>query len=138
MQTWLQDWRFFILIYIGFSGVWGILMKVATDRLGSLTATFIGVTTGWVLIVLATFTKLSWHSGRGVMIAMTGGVLGGIATLAFYKALRMAPANTVIPMGSLYLVVTVILSYFFLGESLGLRKLAGIAFGLLAIALLAK
>jgi len=72
-----------------------------------------------------------------VAAAASAGALGGIASLAFYGALRDGSASVVVPLSSLYLVLTVVLSYTFLGESIGPRQLAGVALGLVAMALLA-
>ena len=133
-----KDWRFFILLYIVCSGVWSVLAKFASIRLGVLTTTFVAVTSAAVVVTMATFRELQFQSASGVAAAAIGGVLGGFASLALYSALRQAPVSVVMPLSSLYLILTVPLSYLFLGESIGVRQLLGIAFGLLAIALIAR
>lgn len=138
MRSWFQDWRFFILVYIVCSGVWSVLAKFASARLDSPTQTFVSVLSASVVVSAFAIRNVRWQSGSGMAAAAAGGILGGIASLAFYEALRQAPATVVMPLGSLYLVLVVILAYLFLGESIGLRQIAGIGCGLLAIALLAK
>lgn len=138
MGEWLKDWRFFIFLYIICSGVWSLLAKFASVRLGTSTTAFVSVTSAAVVVAIAAFRGLRWQPGCGLAAAMAGGVLGGFASLAFYGALRQAPASVVLPLSSLYLVLTVILSHFFLGESIGVRQLIGIAFGLVAVTLLAR
>lgn len=136
VSGWLDDWRVLVFVYIVSSGLWGVLAKVAATRLDAMTASFVAVTSATAVVATVALRGLHWHSASGVAAAAAGGLLGGIASLALYGALRYGPANTVIPLSSLYLVLTVVLSWVFLGESITLRHLAGVAFGLVAIALL--
>ena len=64
------------------------------------------------------------------------GCLGGISSLLFYHIIQKALASVVVPVCSLYIVVTVVLSYFFLSEPISIKKILGIVFGLIAITLL--
>ena len=138
MRSWFQDWRFFILVYIVCSGIWSVLAKFASARLDSPTQTFVAVFSASVVVAAFAVRGFRWQSGSGMAAATAGGILGGIASLAFYEALRQAPASVVVPLGSLYIVLAVMLAYLFLGESIGLRQIAGIGCGFLAIVLLAK
>ena len=70
------------------------------------------------------------------MIAALSGILGGISVIIFYGALKIATANVVIPLSTLYIFVTVVLSYFFLGETITLKHLLGIILGFIAVVLL--
>ena len=133
----MKDWRFYVFLYIVFSGIWGVVVKFASMRLGALTATFVAVTSSAIVVAVLTFRGLHLQWTGGMLAAVAGGLLGGLSAVAFYSALRQAPASVVVPLSSLYLVVTVLLSHVFLGEAIGARQWVGIAFGLLAIALLA-
>lgn len=136
--VWGVDWRLAILVYIVCSGVWGVLAKFASARLEALTQSFIGVGCAWLVIAAAGWHKLRWESASGVLAAALGGILGGVASVAFYAALRQAPVSIVLPLSSLYLVLTVVLACAFLGEVVGPRQLAGIVLGLAAMWLLAR
>lgn len=138
MREWFQDWRFFVLIYILSSGVWSVLAKYAAGRLNWATQTFVAVLTASLVVALFALRGLQWQSKSGIAAAVAGGVLGGISSLAFYKALGQAPASVVFPLCSLYLVLTVVLAYLVLGETIGLRQIVGIILGLISITLLAK
>ncbi len=70
----------------------------------------------------------------GFFVAAGGGLLAGIGSVAFYSALRRAPASVVLPVSSLYLVVTVLLASVLLGEAVGPRRIAGIACAIAATA----
>lgn len=136
LWEWFTGWRFFILAYIVCSGIWSVLAKFASSRLNPSTQTLVAVTTASAVVIIATFRGFRWQSSVGMAAALVCGVLGGVASIAFYNALRQAPASVVMPLSSLYLVLTVVLSFLFLGERLGLKQYAGILFGLIAIVLL--
>ncbi len=118
------------------TGIWGVLMKVASSHLNPYTMSFIALTSAWITVGVISFSKLNWQSNFGIIMSVTCGFLGGVASLLFYHILKKMPASVVIPVSSLSMVVTVILSYFFLCEPIGVKKVLGIVLGLLAIALL--
>ena len=131
-----NDWRFLIFVYLFLTGVWGVLAKISASRLNPFTSTFIAVTSCWVVVAVTSFSKLKWQSGVGIFAAITCGMISGIAAIAFYGALKIAPASVIVPLSSLYVVLTVVLAYFFLGETFGVRQIVGIILGILAIVLL--
>ena len=75
MGAWLDDWRVLIAVYIACSGVWGILAKIASARLGARTASFVALTTAAIVVAIATLGRLRWSSGGG-LVAATGAALG--------------------------------------------------------------
>ncbi len=133
-----QDWRSFIAVYILFAGIWGVLVKYASDSLNVSTVIFTSLTVSYFMVVLFTVNQLQWQSTVGIVAAGIGGGFAGMGNLAFFIALKQAPAAAVIPLSSLSIVVTVVLAYFFLHEVLTPRQYLGIGFGLLSIYLLAK
>jgi uncharacterized membrane protein len=133
----LKDWRFLIFIYLFLTGVWGVLAKISASRLNPFTATFIAVTSCWVVVAATSFSRLQWQSRVGIVAALTCGLISGLAAIAFYGALKEAPAGVIVPLSSLYIVLTSFLAYFFLGEAMGMKQVVGIGLGILAIILLA-
>ena len=131
-----NNWRLLIVGYLIIAGVWGVLVKLASARLNPFTLAFVAGTTAWFTVLVFSFTKLNWQSGTGILIAALSGILGGISIMIFYGALKLAAANVVIPLSTLYIFVTVVLSYFFLGETITLKHLLGIILGFIAVVLL--
>src|SRR3989304_1449246 len=127
-----NNWRLLIVGYLIIAGVWGVLVKLASARLNPFTLAFVAGTTAWFTVLVFSFTKLNWQSGTGILIAALSGILGGISIMIFYGALKLAAANVVIPLSTLYIFVTVVLSYFFLGETITLKHLLGIILGFIA------
>lgn len=136
MSGWMEDWRVLVFVYIVCSGAWSILAKVAATRLDAPTAAFVAVGSSTAVVAAVALRGFRWQVSGGMAAAAAAGVLGGAASLALYGALRTGPANVVVPVSSLYLVLAVVLSWLLLGESMGFRQLAGLVFGLVAIALL--
>jgi transporter family protein len=66
-------------------------------------------------------------------VAAVCGVVGGFLVIIFYSVLKQAPASVVIPVSTLYVLVTVVLSYLCLGEVVTLKQVAGIVLGLVSI-----
>jgi transporter family protein len=72
----------------------------------------------------------------GIFTAAICGVLGGFSTIIFYMILKQIPANIAIPVSSLYIIITIVLSYFFLGETMSIRQFIGIIMGCIAVILI--
>ena len=134
----MEGWQAPVLLYVACAGTWSVLAKVASRRLDVPTVTFITAGSAFVVMAAATARHLTFSSAGAAALAVAGGVLAGAGSLAFYRGLARGPASLVLPLSSLSIVVTVVLSRLFLGESIGPRQMAGIAFGLLSILLLAR
>lgn len=132
----MDNWRVLIIICLILNGVWGLMAKIASNHLNSYTVPFIAITTAWLTIAMLSFSKLSWQSNIGISIAAGCGILGGLSTIVFYAVLKQIPANIAIPISSLYILITVVLSYLFLGETLSIRQLIGIILGCIAVILI--
>lgn len=102
MREWFGNWRFFIFLYIICSSLWSVLAKFAASKLDPRTQTFVAVISASAIVAALAARDLRWQSGVGLAAALAAGILGGFASLAFYQALRQAPANVVIPLSSLY------------------------------------
>jgi len=131
-----QNWRIWMIVYLVLLGVWGVMVKVASVRLNALTVTFVSTTAAWLTVVLFSLPRLNFSSRLGVSVAVLCGVIGGITSIILYGVLKYAPASIVIPLTTLYILVTVVLSYAFLGETISLRQAAGILLGIAAVFLL--
>jgi len=133
-----NNWRLLIVCYLIIAGVWGVLVKLASARLNPFTLAFVAGTSAWFTMLAFSYNKLNWQSGVGIWIGALSGIIGGISIIIFYGALKLAPANVIIPLSSLYVFVTVVLSYIFLGETMTLKHLLGIILGFIAVVLLAS
>lgn len=133
-----SNWKLLIAFYICASGLWGFFLKIASRQLDWKTALFcVWISMSLVyLILIFKNTNFAWSKFH--LLALLAGIIASIGTMAFYKALSLAPASLVIPFSAQYILITVLLCIFFLKEPLNLRIILGILTSIIAIALLAK
>jgi transporter family protein len=97
---------------------------------------FIVAASSWLAVAVVALPRLDFQNKTGVSLAACCGLMGGFLVVIFYSVLKQAPASVVIPVSTLYVLVTVILSYLFLGEAATPKHLAGVVLGLVSIYLL--
>jgi transporter family protein len=135
-----MNWLGFSLLALGLWGLWGFFSKVATQQLPPQ-AVYLLAVCGHVAVI-----GYLWLTGGlvlagaawGLAAALAAGLCMAIGLLCFFKALAGGAATVVGPLTALYPLVTVVLSWSLLRESMTPRHLAGIALALLAGWLLSK
>jgi transporter family protein len=134
------NWLGFSLMALVLWGVWGFLSKVATQQLPPQAVYLLSVCGHGVVVGYLWLTgglALAGHPW-GLAAALAAGLCMAVGLLCFFKALAVGAATVVVPLTALYPLVTVVLSWAVLRESMTLRHLAGIALALLAGWLLSK
>jgi bacterial/archaeal transporter family protein len=134
-------WLLMVLVTLIFWGGTGITQKLATNHLSSrltfvwYAMAFIPVSSG-----LLYASQVKWDYPIGTMaLALSGGLLLGLATLPLFVALeRGGKASIVVPLVALYPLLTVLLALVFLGEQLVGRQWLGIFFAIVAGVLLSQ
>ena len=135
-----MNWLGFSLMALGFWGVWGFLSKVAAQHLPPQAVYLLSVCGHGAVISyvwLQGGPAIPWHPW-GLASALGAGLFMAVGLLFFFKALAGGEAAVVVPLTALYPLVTVLLSWAVLRESLTPRHLAGIALALAAVWLLSK
>lgn len=130
---------YFILIAILGSGIGSFLYKYASTAMHPLIVAGISLCTYAVLLPIAfLLTKVETTiTVPGVIFTIASSLFLCIGTLGFSYALRNGgEAGVVTSLTALYPALTLVLSCIFLGESLNLKKVIGIAFALVAAFLL--
>ena len=134
------SWFGFSLLALGLWGIWGFLSKVATQYLPPAAVYLLAITGNLAVIGYLGVTgglAIPWHP-VGLGVAITAGVCMAFGSLSFFQALAAGPASVVVPLTALYPVMTVVLSWAVLHETVTLRHLAGLALALVAVWLLSK
>jgi drug/metabolite transporter (DMT)-like permease len=75
---------------------------------------------------------------RGALLAMSVGVIGGVAQILYNVSLRTSSMTYSVVITSLYPAVATLLAFFVLGEALTLRQTAGIILGIFSLILMVK
>jgi drug/metabolite transporter (DMT)-like permease len=102
---------------------WGstdVFAAIAGRRLGSLRVAAIVQVTSLVAIVVLCAIRGSWLPSRleDVLISAVSGIVGSIAYLSVFTALRIGPLSVVSPVVAAYGGLTVVLAVLIRGESL--------------------
>lgn len=138
----MELWLALSLVVILSWGLWGFAIKLA--NLGApweqvYAASSLGIMSSHIVMI-----SYLWITGKisplginkYVAIAYFGGLAAALGGLLYNIAVREGEASIVIPLTSLYPVVSVLLSVLLLGEGLTIRKIVGVALVVLAIIIL--
>ena len=141
MKSPLPRWLFYTLLAATFWGVWGVITKVAADAIPPLP--------NQVLFTLGLVPSAAWAargrpwnttSGattRGLVWGVASGALAAVGNMAVFAAMSAGGrAAIVIPLTSVYPIVTVVLAWLFLKERLNAIQAVGFLIALAAILLL--
>jgi transporter family protein len=117
-----------------------VLTKVATQHLGPQGAYLLGLC-GYLpvlgILLYETGGRVAFHPG-GWAAAIAAGMSTGFGLFFFFRALNYGAASVIVPLTSLYPVVTVVLSWLFLKEGLSPRQLLGLVLAMAAVWLLSE
>lgn len=72
----------------------------------------------------------------GIFLSILSGIMGALGLISFFILLSKREASAAVPLTALYPVLTAILAFIFLKESLTLTKIIGIVLAMISIYLL--
>lgn len=137
MRDWTLDWRLAVALCALTWGLWGFFGKMSATRLGWPTTSALGWVGGLAVMLAFCLPGFRWPGWGPALPALAYGIFGALGALLFVQALEQGPAVLVAPIAEGYLVITVLLAVFFLGEAMSLKRLLGLALILSGAALLA-
>ena len=120
----------FALLSAVFAALTSILAKVGMEGINSNLAT--AIRTGAVLImawgivwVSGTVGGISAISTRGWGFLILSGLATGASWLCYYRALQIGEASRVVPVDKFSVVITMILAFLFLHETIDWKTIVG-------------
>lgn len=117
------------------------LMKVATSAIPSNVAVFISnlilVGAAGVVVLFTDGSVTPYLTHPKAPYAYAAGLALAVGIIAYYRALAVGPVSVVTPIFGMFLVTSSLIGITVLGESLTIRKAAGIGFAILAVYLTA-
>ena len=123
-------------------GLWGFFGKIALIRQMPATSVFlaevaVGAAVGCVILAvfLGNGQMMPWRAPANIY-GLLSGVGMGVGLLLFYVALDYGKAVVIVPLTAIYPLVTVLLSYLFLGERPSPLQWCGLALVVVGAALL--
>lgn len=133
MPQWL---RYSLLSMLAF-GAWGAVSSLASQNISALTlqiVSTIGLFPVAIVLLFSGNLHHGTHRARGILLAMTTGVLGGAGNLTLYQALRVGgEASIVFPLTGMYPLVTIFIARLWLKEKMNRVQVAGMGLALIAI-----
>lgn len=123
-------WLVFALLSAVFAALTSILAKVGMEGINSNLAT--AIRTGVVLMmawgivwVSGTVGGISAISTRGWVFLILSGLATGASWLCYYRALQIGEASRVVPVDKFSVVITMILAFLFLHETIDWKTIVG-------------
>ncbi|WP_341835007.1 DMT family transporter [Chitinophaga pollutisoli] len=135
----IKTWQLYTLITTLFWGVWGAFIEIPEKNGFPATLGYAVWALTMIPCAIVALSVTGWRVNTDARSVFNGGIVGlsgAGGQLILFQALRDGPAYIVFPIISLYPVITVLLSVFYLGERTGRRHWIGIGIALLAILLL--
>ena len=123
-------WLLFAFASSLFAALTSILTKIGIEGVNSNLATalrtMVVVIMAWGMVFLtnsqggiASISKKSW------IFLILSGIATGISWLCYYRALQIGEASKVVPIDKLSVVITIILAFVFLHESITVKSIIG-------------
>lgn len=138
-----MHWLFWVLISLVFYSLMPPLVKVAMREIPANVA--VTVTNAILCSLAFVVAKLQGYSfsdhlslDRPSMMLFAAGAVLAVAIISYYKALEMGPISSVVPIYGMYVALTSIVGFLFLGERLTPSRGLGLVFAVLAITLLSR
>ncbi|KAF3885713.1 MULTISPECIES: EamA family transporter [Nostocales] len=133
----INSWLIYTLLALFLYGLWGFFSKLATNYIDPKSA-LLNEVLGALMVSLVLFSNNGFRvrvDRLGIFYAVLVGVSGTLATFLFFIAITKGASSIILPLTSLYPLVTILLSVFILKESLSLKQSLGILLALVAIVL---
>jgi len=123
-------WFVLALLSAIFAALTSILAKIGIEGVDSNLATAIRtvivVAMAWGMVFLTnTQNGITEISNKSWLFLILSGLATGASWLCYYKALQIGEASKVVPVDKLSVVITVLLAFVFLHETVTMKSLAG-------------
>jgi transporter family protein len=138
----MSNWLLMVFVALILWGITGVTQKLSTNHI-SAEYSFVWFAMAFVpiaiLVMLAEGGAALLKSPGIIVFASVGGVLNGLGALTSFMALeRDGKASVVIPLVALYPLVTVVIAYLFLGETVTAMQWIGVSMAVAAGVLLSR
>ncbi|CAI8875169.1 EamA family transporter [Methylocaldum szegediense] len=134
----MSHWVLYAAVAFVCWGLWAFLPKLTTryiDPKSAIIYEAVGsLVVGLVVLALVAFKPAA--EPRGILLALSTGVLGAMGAFAFLHAVTKGPVTLVSTGTALYPILAIVLACCFLNESVTLRQGVGIVLALIAVALI--
>ncbi len=114
-----------------FAGITSIFAKIGIRKTDSHVATAIRTIVvllfSWLIVfAIGSQDTLIAIDGKTYLFLILSGLATGASWLCYFRALQLGDVNKVTPVDKSSIILTILLAFFFLGESLNVSKVVGI------------
>ncbi len=135
----MQYWYLPAFLSLVNFGLWGLFAKLSVNYVDSKNALFYQ-TIGVLIAGLVVFYMMNFKAStnpKGIIFGLLTGLTYGAGCLFFFFAVTRGNLATIVTLTALYPVITIILSYCILHETISLRQGIATVFALIAMILFA-
>lgn len=123
-------WAIFALLSAVFAALTSILAKIGIENVNSNLATAIRTLVVLIMawgIVLMTgkLNQLPDISSKSWLFLILSGLATGLSWLCYFYALQIGEASRVVPVDKFSVVITMVMAFFILGETVSLKTIIG-------------
>lgn len=123
-------WILYAFASAFFAGITAVLAKIGIKDIDSNVATAIRTMVillfSWIMVfIVGSFDSISTISISTLVFLILSGMATGGSWLCYFKALQLGNVNKVTPIDKSSTVLTMLLAFFILGESLTITKIIG-------------
>ncbi|MGN0144249.1 MAG: EamA family transporter [Clostridium sp.] len=123
-------WIVFALLSALFAALTSILAKIGIDNINSNLATAIRTIVvlimAWgIVFFTGTHSEISNIQTKSWVFLILSGIATGLSWLFYYKALQLGEASKVVPIDKFSVVISMILAFVILKETITLKTLIG-------------
>ena len=116
-----------------FAGITSVLAKCGIQKTDSTVATAIRTIVvlvfSWMMVfIVGSQTQISQIGGKAWLFLILSGLATGASWLCYFKALQTGDINKVVPVDKSSVILTILLAFLFLGETVSISKMAGMIF----------
>jgi transporter family protein len=135
-----MNWLSAALISLCSFGMWGLFTKLSVMHIDAKSA-LIYQTLGVMVIGIVILGSMNFKpatDAKGFSFAVLTGIAYGIGCLFYFIAASKGKIITVVTLTALYPLVTILLAYLLLKESISVKQCAGVGLALVAIFLMSS
>jgi len=113
-------------------GLWSFFPKITTKYISPRSAILFEVLGGMLVAIIVLFSlkfKPDIHP-KGVLLAISTGILGFAGAFCYLYAASKGPISLIAVVSALYPVIAIVLAVIFLNESISIKQGVGIVLGL--------
>lgn len=116
-----------------FAGITSVLAKCGIQKTDSTVATAIRTIVvlifSWMMVfIVGSQTQVSQINRKAWLFLILSGLATGASWLCYFKALQTGDINKVVPVDKSSVILTILLAFLFLGETVSISKMAGMIF----------